>query len=118
MKYPPSRDRRISVAQRGQIVQRVIVEGWTTADVANSFGIPKRVVDVWVADFRRHGMASLRQSTGRTVAVEMLYLTIFRPLRTILRRISLDFRRGASAVAADAPPQPLPLRRSNTDGPA
>jgi hypothetical protein len=83
--------------------------------VANSFGIPKRVVDVWVADFRRHGMASLHQSTGRT-AVELVYLTVCRPLRGILRQISLSLRWVRTDEVA-APPQPLQLRRSNEDGP-
>jgi transposase-like protein len=117
MKHPASRDRTISIAQRGQIVQRVIVEGWTSADVARCFGIPKPVVDGWVSDFRRYVMASLRQSTGRTAAVEMVYLTVSRPLRTILRKIWLSRRPVGATHAANPLPQPLPLRRSNEDGP-
>ena len=117
MKKLQSGDRTISVAQRGQIIQRVIVEGWTSAEVARSFGIPKRVVDVWVADFRRHGMGSLRQNTGRTAAVEMVHFMVSRPLRIILRRISLSLHRLGATAAADPPPQPLPLRRSNKDAP-
>ena len=62
--------RTISVAQRGQIVQRVIVDGWTSIEVAAAFGVPRRTwSSVWVTDFRRHGMASLRQDPGRTIAV-------------------------------------------------
>jgi transposase-like protein len=117
MKHPASRDRTISIAQRGQIVQRVIVEGWTSADIARCFGIPKPVVDGWVSDFRRYGMASLRQSTGRTAAVEMVYLTASRPLRAIFRKIWFSLRPVGAAPAANPLPQPLPLRRSNEDGP-
>jgi transposase-like protein len=116
MKHPAPRDRTISIAQRGQIVQRVIVEGWTSADVARCFGVPKPVVDVWVSDFRRYGMASLRQNTGRTAAVEMVYLTVSRPLRTIFRKIWLRLRPVGAGHVANPLPQPLPLRRSNEDG--
>jgi transposase-like protein len=72
MKKSESRRRTISVAQRGQIVQRVIVDGWTSAEAAAAFGVPRRVVEVWVTDFRRYGMASLRQNPGRTIAAEMI----------------------------------------------
>jgi len=64
MKNPDFRRRTISVAQRGQIVQRVIVDHWTS-DEAAAFGVRRRLVDVWVADFRRHGMASLREDARR-----------------------------------------------------
>jgi hypothetical protein len=51
----------IAAARRGQIIQRVLVEGWSTARAAAAFGIQERRVARWVADYRRHGMASLRR---------------------------------------------------------
>ncbi|TMJ67086.1 MAG: helix-turn-helix domain-containing protein, partial [Alphaproteobacteria bacterium] len=87
MKNTELRRRTISVAQRGQIVQRVIVDGWTSAEVAAAFRVPRRVVEVWVADFRRHGMASLRQDPGGTIAAEMVRSTIWRPVRAMWRKL-------------------------------
>jgi hypothetical protein len=114
MKNPPLRRRTITIAQRGQIIQRVIVDGWTSAAVAASFGVPKRLVDVWVADFRLHGMASLRRESGTTIAAEMVWLTMSRLMRAFLRKISTGLRR---LVAIDPLAQPLSLQRSNKDGP-
>ncbi len=56
----------LSPAQRGQIVQRILVDGWTVADAAAAAGVPERLVAAWVSDYRRHGMASLRHRRGRT----------------------------------------------------
>lgn len=114
MKRPVSRPRTITVAQRGQIVQRVIVDGWTSAKAAATFGVPQRLVDAWVADFRQHGMASLRHRPGMTVAAEIVQLTVSRPARSLLRKISGGVRR---LFAVAAPVHPVPLRRSNKDGP-
>jgi transposase-like protein len=114
MKNPPSSRPAITTAQRGQIVQRVIVDGWTSAAVASSFGVPKRLVDVWVADFRRNGMASLRSEPGRTIATTILQLTFARPMRAILRKMSSGLRR---PLAVEPTVQPLPVRRSSEDGP-
>ena len=114
MKNPELHRRTISVAQRGQIVQRVLVDHWTSAEVAAAFGVPRRLVEMWVADFRRYGMASLREDSRQTLAAGMMHLTIWRPLRAALRRFSIGFRGsfgGAPLV------QPLPLRQSNKDGP-
>jgi transposase-like protein len=108
---PPLYRPAISIAQRGQIVQRVIVDGWTSAAVASSFGVPKRLVDVWVADFRRNGMASLRREPGRTIASTILQLTV---VRTVFRKMSIGLRR---PLAIEPIVQTLPLRRSNKDGP-
>jgi hypothetical protein len=97
----------------GQIIQRVIVDGWTSAAVAAHFGVPERLVDVWVADFRRHGMASLRREPGRTIAAAMAQATIVLPMRAVLRKVSIGLRR---FFAIDPVIQPSPLRRSNSDG--
>lgn len=48
------------MARRAQIIQRVLVDDWSPAEVAKSCGIEERQVTRWVADYRRHGMASLR----------------------------------------------------------
>jgi transposase-like protein len=114
MKTTELRRRTISVAQRGQIVQRVIVDGWTTVEAAAAFGVPRRIVEVWVYDFRRHGMASLRQDPGRTIAAEMVRSTVWRPVRAMWRKLLTGLR---GSIAPEPLVQPLPLRHSNKDGP-
>ena len=52
--------RTISVARRAQIIQRVLVDGWSPAQAARSCGLEERQVTRWVAAYRRRGMASLR----------------------------------------------------------
>jgi transposase-like protein len=99
----------LTIAQRAQIIQRVLVDGWTIAEVATSYGVPKRLVDSWVADFRKSGMSSLRHQPGQTIATE-----IARSLRTALRRISIGIRR-SSTVAPVV--EPLPMRQLNRDRP-
>ena len=113
MKNTELRRRTISVAQRGQIVQRVLVDGWTSVEAAAAFGVPKRIVEVWVTDFRRHGMASLRQDPGRTIAAEMIRFTLWRPVRAMWRKLSIGLR---GSLAPEPLVQPLPLRHSNEDG--
>ena len=115
MKNTELRGRTISVAQRGQIVQRVIVDGWTSAEAAAAFGVPRRIVEVWVTDFSRHGMASLRQDPGRTIAAEVVHSTVWRPVRAMWRKLLIGLR----GSLTPEPPlvQPLPLRHSNKDGP-
>jgi transposase-like protein len=110
MKNTELRRRTISVAQRGQIVQRVLVDGWTSGEVAAAFGVPRRIVDVWVTDFRRHGMASLRRDPGRTIAAEIIRVTLWRPARAMWRKV-------LGSLAPEPLVQPLPLRQSNKDGP-
>jgi transposase-like protein len=83
----------ISATRRGQIVQRVIVDGWTIARAAAAFDTPPRLVQIWVAAYRRHGMASLRRAPRRTVAAERLELWLLRPMATIWRRIASGSRR-------------------------
>ena len=50
----------IAAATRGLIVQRLIVDGWSAAEAAASFGVSEQQVERWVTAYRRHGMASLR----------------------------------------------------------
>jgi transposase len=98
-----------TAANRARIVQRILVEGWTTAQAAEFFGVPKRVVEVWVADFRKNGMASLRREPNGTIAAE-----ISRKLWTVLRRISTSLRRSSTVVPIV---QSLPIRQVNRDRP-
>jgi hypothetical protein len=114
MKNPPIPRPTITIAQRGGIIQRVIVDGWTSAEAAAAFGVPKRLVDVWVADFRKNGMASLRQEPGQTIAAELVQLMLSRPVRAIWRKISVGLRR---SFVNEPAVQPLPLRRTNKAGP-
>ena len=50
----------MAAAQRGQIVQRVLVDGWSVRQAAAVFEIDERCVARWVTAYRRRGMASLR----------------------------------------------------------
>jgi len=54
------RDLTLAAAKRGQIVQRVLVDGWSVRQAAGVFGIDERCVARWVSAYRRRGMASLR----------------------------------------------------------
>ena len=108
--YPPHRT--MTVARRALVVQRVLVDEWSSAEAAAAFGVSERQVDVWVADFRRSGMTSLRRAPGKTVAVEILHLAIGRPIRGAARVIANGLRR---LFVHERLPQPLPLRRLNDD---
>ncbi len=102
----------LTPAQRGRIVQFVIVDGWTSAEAATAFGLRERMVAAWVADYRRYGMASLRDPPRTTVAAELVRLRLLRPLRFVVRGVS-----GAAdwLVAHQRPIAPSPLRRSQDD---
>jgi hypothetical protein len=102
MKHLPDR-RDIGPARRGLIVQRVIVDGWTIARAAAAFNTPPRLVEIWVAAYRRHGMASLRHAPRRTVAAKSLELWLLRPVTAMLRRMSSGLRPLFSARPHAAP---------------
>ena len=59
-----SNTRDITPAQRGQIIQHVLVDGWSPAQAAAAYDISERHVERWVAIYRRHGMASLRAESA------------------------------------------------------
>ncbi|MGH7046461.1 MAG: helix-turn-helix domain-containing protein [Stellaceae bacterium] len=104
----------LTPAQRGRIVQCVIIEGWSSAETAAAFGLHERLVAAWVADYRRHGMASLRDRPGKTVAAEIIRLHVSRPLHGLWRgtaramRWLLDCRPPPAAITE-------PLRRLHDD---
>jgi len=52
-------NREVAAAERGQIIQRILVDGWTVAEAALFHQVPQRDVARWVAAYRRKGMASL-----------------------------------------------------------
>ena len=79
-------------ATRGQIVQRILVDGWSVAQTAAVFEVGERQVVRWVAAYRRHGMASLRDD----VAAQAAPRRWFRQLVLALRRLT--------AGRSDAPP--------------
>jgi transposase-like protein len=114
MKNSRSPRRPITPAKQGQIIQRIIVDGWSSAQAADYFGVSQHLVDAWVADFRRNGMASLRQDPGRTFGGEFLQLTILQPVRLMMRRVSIGLRR---SLPVESQVQPVPLRHFDKDGP-
>lgn len=96
--------RQIMATRRGQIVQRVLVDGWSLAQTAAAFGVAERQVARWVAAYRRYGMASLREDarsgTGTGAANGRT------PHRWI-RRLRLAYARIWAALrpASDAEPE-------------
>jgi hypothetical protein len=112
MKSTRAQLRTITVARRALIVQYVLVDGWTSAEAAAAFGVSQRQVDIWVADFRRSGMMSLRRASGRKFGVEILRLAMERPISAAGRGITNSLRR---LFARGRLPKSLPARRLNDD---
>jgi hypothetical protein len=75
--------------------------------------VPQRLVETWVAEFCRTGMASLREQPDRIASGELVWLRFSRPVRTLWRKITIGLRR---FLAGEPSAQPLPLRRSREDG--
>jgi hypothetical protein len=50
----------LGAVKRAQIIQRVLVDGWSPAQAAAVFELPERRIARWVNDYQRRGMASLR----------------------------------------------------------
>jgi len=50
----------IAAVKRAQIIQRVLVDGWSPAMAAAVFELPERRIARWVNEYKRRGMASLR----------------------------------------------------------
>jgi hypothetical protein len=112
MKANPPHPHTLTPAQRGQIVQRVIVEGWSAAAAANAARLPEPLVAAWVGDFRRNGMASLRNKPGRTVAAEIRQLRLLSSARSLVRRMTGSLRWLFLPTPLDPP---SPIRRSHDD---
>jgi Homeodomain-like domain len=103
-----SKGREIAVAQRCQIIQRVLVDGWSAAQAAEAFDIQERQVARWVAVYRRHGMASLRED----YATDGPQHRWMRALRGWLLRCFGGLRR---IVNRSEPAQCIVLRRTGDD---
>ena len=112
MKRRSSQSHTLTAVQRGVIVQRVIVDGWTITAVAAAAGLPEPLVAAWVADFRRRGMASLRHRPGKTVVTDFVRWRLLRPVRLAGRGIASSMR----WLFALEPLVPLsPIRQSRDD---
>jgi transposase-like protein len=112
MKGVSTHSYKLTAAQRGQIVQRVIVGGWAIADAAAAAGVPERLVAAWVADYRRHGMASLRHRPSKTFAAEYVRRRFLRPAGLVLRGLAISMR---WLFASERPVPPSPIQRSQDD---
>ena len=96
--------RPIAAARRGQIIQRVLVDGWPPARAAAVFGLEERVVQLWVRRYRRRGMESLREDPA----------TADQLLRPVLRRIYAAVARllGRPLFGRTKPAECVALRRT------
>jgi transposase-like protein len=107
---PRAKKRRITAAQRGTIVQRVLVDGWSIEQAAATYGIAERHIAGWVTAYRRRGMASLRDAAFDAAPRRWLWL-----LRLIGARLAARLR-----ASRDAPPaRSIRLQRRDAgEGPA
>jgi transposase len=112
MADPSTKPRAMPVARRALIVQRVLVDGWTSAKAAATFGVSERLVADWVADYRRYGMASLRHAPSKLLGAEVVRLTILRPIRRAASGIANALRRHFVRARI---PRPVLLRQSNDE---
>lgn len=83
MDKPRSKHRSIAAAQRGYIIQRVLVDGWTARQAAETYDVEERRVAAWVRDFRQHGMAALRDADADA---ERAYRRLWRRWSATLQR--------------------------------
>jgi leucine-zipper of insertion element IS481 len=115
MKRHSSQSRTLTAAQRGAIVQRVIVDGWTPAEAAAAAGLPERLVADWVADFRRRGMVSLRSRPSKTAAISSFGQPLAHPSRVIWRRL-MSALRWLFALEPRVPTSPIRHSRDDRRG--
>lgn len=104
MEKTSTKARDNAAAQRRQIIQRVLVDGWSVAQAAAAFGLQERLVSRWLADYRRRGMASLRDDAASEGALRR----VVGSLRLVAVR--LLGRRGARQVE---PTPCVELRRAD-----
>jgi hypothetical protein len=113
MKTTSARPRSIPLARRALIVQRILVDRWTSAEAAAAFDVSERQVDTWVNEFRRDGMRSLHRPARKALPAEIVRFAISRPVRGLASRIASALRR---LSLRERVPNPLPLQRLNDDG--
>ncbi len=112
MKKNPAEAAARTPAQRGQIIQRVIVDDWTCAEAAAAAGLPEQLVDAWVSAFRQHGMASLRHAARNPVAGALVHLRLRKPARSVWAVLSSGLGRW---FLPNRSTEPASLRRSQDD---
>ncbi|HKS88297.1 MAG TPA: leucine zipper domain-containing protein [Stellaceae bacterium] len=56
--------RDIAAGERGLIIQRVLVDGWSARQAGAVHGVDERLVLRWLAAYRRCGMASLHDDAN------------------------------------------------------
>jgi hypothetical protein len=115
MKSHKSQPSTLTAAQRGAIVQRVLVDGWTAAETAAASGLPEQLIADWVAEFHRRGMASLRSRQGKTVAAGYLHRPLWWSARPILRGLASAMR-WVFALERRVPPSPIHQSRDDRLG--
>jgi hypothetical protein len=97
---------QIAAVKRGQIIQRVLVDRWSPAMAAAFFELPERRITRWVNDYKRRGMASLRDDdTGERVVQRWV-----RGLTGAISRCYVGLRRGFGLV--EPAPSCVVLRRT------
>jgi helix-turn-helix protein len=105
-----SKGRSIAAAQRGYIIQRVLVDGWSVRRAAETLDIEETRVTAWLRDYRRHGMAALRDDDTKT---ERLHRRLWRRLSGGLgRTVAGWWRRQPQREPASC----VVLRRTGDDG--
>lgn len=112
MRKISKKTRIITQVQQGQIIQRVLVDGWSPAEAAAAFDLEARLVKTWVADYRRHGMASLYRPPSRSLATEIFRRRLAWPLSAGLRRVAGTLRR---VFVREPVAEPSPLRQVPDD---
>jgi transposase-like protein len=109
MTETPTKTRTITAAQRGQIIQRVLVDGWSPGQAAAAVGVGERQLIRWVAAYKRHGMSSLRGDLSTESA----------PYRWV-RRLRAGLARSFTAFRGEYGNTPsascVPLRRGGDHG--
>jgi hypothetical protein len=99
----------IAAVKRAQIIQRVLVDGWSPAMAAAVFELPERRIARWVNDYKRRGMASLRDDApGERVVTRWV-----RALTGAVSRCYVGIRRGFGLVE----PAPCVVLRRTEDRP-
>ena len=80
----------IAAVKRAQIIQRVLVDGWSPAMAAAVFELPERRIARWVNEYKRRGMASLRDDD----LGERLFRRWMHSLAAAVSRCYAGLRRG------------------------
>ena len=84
----------IAAVKRAQIIQRVLVDGWSPAMAAAVFELPERRIARWVNEYKRRGMASLRDDD----LGERLFQRWMHSLASAVSRCYAGLRRGFGLV--------------------